>query len=178
MRDTKIMPPLRSHSSRFFALSEASGSMSVSTVGPTRLDKTPYCTPLALPFPVEIRAGTRVHQSITLRLAGTPSSFGEGREEAAQPGVAELTLPPPADPRPPIPGCPCRDLPVVDAQRRSLKTGRPIPERRREQAGKGERMAVNQPAKSREGCSLGGQGLGFLTGSDQSRIQPCVVSTC
>ena len=27
-----------------------------------------YCTPLALPFPVEIKAGTRVHQVITLRL--------------------------------------------------------------------------------------------------------------
>ena len=30
-----------------------------------------YCTPLALPVPVEIQAGTRIRQSVTLRLAGT-----------------------------------------------------------------------------------------------------------
>ncbi len=30
-----------------------------------------YCTPLALPAPVEIQAGTRIRQSVTLRLAGT-----------------------------------------------------------------------------------------------------------
>jgi hypothetical protein len=31
-----------------------------------------YCTPLALPFPVEILAGTRIRQQVTLRLQGTP----------------------------------------------------------------------------------------------------------
>jgi len=31
-----------------------------------------YCTPLALPFPVEVTAGTRIHQQVTLRLQGTP----------------------------------------------------------------------------------------------------------
>ncbi len=29
-----------------------------------------YCTPLVLPFPVEIKAGTRIRQSVTLRLVG------------------------------------------------------------------------------------------------------------
>ena len=29
-----------------------------------------YCTPLALPFPVEVRAGTRIVQSVTLKLEG------------------------------------------------------------------------------------------------------------
>lgn len=61
-----------------------------------------YCTPLALPFPVEIRAGTRVRQSITLRLAGTPTYQGEGCVEVAGPGVTEVTLRPTA-PRLPIP---------------------------------------------------------------------------
>jgi D-apionolactonase len=60
-----------------------------------------YCTPLALPFPVEIRAGTRVHQSVTLRLADAQNRLGN--VEAAQPGVAEVTLPPPAAPRLPMP---------------------------------------------------------------------------
>lgn len=31
-----------------------------------------YCTPLALPFPVEVAAGTRVHQQLQLRLHGQP----------------------------------------------------------------------------------------------------------
>jgi hypothetical protein len=30
-----------------------------------------YCTPLALPFPVEVQAGTRISQSVTLALRGT-----------------------------------------------------------------------------------------------------------
>ncbi len=35
-----------------------------------------YCTPLALPFPVEIKAGTRLHQVITLRLSDHADSGG------------------------------------------------------------------------------------------------------
>lgn len=31
-----------------------------------------YCTPLALPFPVEVAAGTRIHQQLQLRLHGQP----------------------------------------------------------------------------------------------------------
>jgi hypothetical protein len=33
-----------------------------------------YCTPLRLPFPVEIKAGTHVQQRVTLRLVGTAAS--------------------------------------------------------------------------------------------------------
>jgi hypothetical protein len=39
-----------------------------------------YCTPLALPFPVEVQAGTRIRQSVTLHLTGDASS--SRREEA------------------------------------------------------------------------------------------------
>jgi hypothetical protein len=31
-----------------------------------------YCTPLALPFPVTLEAGTKIRQKITLRLLGNP----------------------------------------------------------------------------------------------------------
>jgi hypothetical protein len=34
-----------------------------------------FCTPLRLPFPVEIRAGDRIRQVVTLRLTGAPSSL-------------------------------------------------------------------------------------------------------
>jgi hypothetical protein len=40
-----------------------------------------YCTPLAQPYPVEVTAGTRVEQSVTLRLQGTvpaPTSASAG----------------------------------------------------------------------------------------------------
>jgi len=33
-----------------------------------------YCTPLRLPFPAEIAAGTRVQQSVTLRIPGAPAA--------------------------------------------------------------------------------------------------------
>ncbi len=33
-----------------------------------------YCTPLALPFPVEIEKGTKVSQKVTVRLSGTPAA--------------------------------------------------------------------------------------------------------
>ncbi|MBM4094827.1 MAG: hypothetical protein FJ276_36270, partial [Planctomycetes bacterium] len=62
-----------------------------------------YCTPLAMPFPVEIRAGTRVCQSITLRLVGARASFRESRVEVAEPGAPQVTLPPPTAPRLPMP---------------------------------------------------------------------------
>ncbi|MBI5385431.1 MAG: hypothetical protein HZA90_12200 [Verrucomicrobia bacterium] len=48
-----------------------------------------YCTPLALPFPVEVKAGTRIQQSVTLRLADEASS---SRREEAQMSVE--TAPP------------------------------------------------------------------------------------
>ncbi len=34
-----------------------------------------YCTPLELPFPVRVKAGERVEQTITLRLRGEPAHF-------------------------------------------------------------------------------------------------------
>lgn len=34
-----------------------------------------YCTPLALPFPVEVKAGTRIVQSVTLKLEGKAASI-------------------------------------------------------------------------------------------------------
>ncbi|MCS7259528.1 MAG: hypothetical protein NZ765_01935 [Anaerolineae bacterium] len=34
-----------------------------------------YCTPLALPFPVEVKAGTRIVQSVTLELEGEAASI-------------------------------------------------------------------------------------------------------
>lgn len=34
-----------------------------------------YCTPLELPFPVTIEAGTRIAQTVTLRLSGTPPAI-------------------------------------------------------------------------------------------------------
>jgi hypothetical protein len=46
-----------------------------------------YCTPLALPFPVEIRAGQRVQQRITLRLLGEPPAEVAA---PASPAVAEI----------------------------------------------------------------------------------------
>ncbi|MBX2997968.1 MAG: hypothetical protein KF893_05610 [Caldilineaceae bacterium] len=40
-----------------------------------------YCTPLGLPFPVEIAAGTKVHQAVTLKLHGeAPQSSAMQRE--------------------------------------------------------------------------------------------------
>jgi len=62
-----------------------------------------YCTPLALPFPVEIRAGRRVRQTITLRLAGARTSLGKGCVEVAEPEVAAVTLTLPTAPRLPLP---------------------------------------------------------------------------
>lgn len=52
-----------------------------------------YCTPLALPFPVEIKHGTRPHQSITLRLTGIKN---QASQSIAPPHVANeiaITIP-------------------------------------------------------------------------------------
>ena len=43
-----------------------------------------FCTPLRLPFPVEIKSGTRIHQKIDFRLVGLePKEFSSGRNPAA-----------------------------------------------------------------------------------------------
>jgi len=60
-----------------------------------------YCTPLALPFPVEIAAGTRVRQRVTLRLAGSSAQDRPPRVEVTATRAATVTLTPPA-----APGCP------------------------------------------------------------------------
>jgi hypothetical protein len=54
-----------------------------------------YCTPLALPFPVEVPQGSRVRQAVTLHLTGgstsppTTSNF----KPPAKPAVVTLTIP-------------------------------------------------------------------------------------
>jgi hypothetical protein len=57
-----------------------------------------FCTPLALPYPVEVPAGTRVAQSVTLRLEGQPTSvvaIGTAREEVlVDLGEDTVPLPP------------------------------------------------------------------------------------
>ncbi len=42
-----------------------------------------YCTPLSLPFPVEVKAGTRVQQTVTLRLTGVPRATTAVTESVA-----------------------------------------------------------------------------------------------
>lgn len=41
-----------------------------------------YCTPLALPFPVEVQAGEKIFQSITVRLHGDTSSAGDSSADS------------------------------------------------------------------------------------------------
>lgn len=48
-----------------------------------------YCTPLALPFPVEVEKGTRISQAVTIRLDGTPPPAGDDDG-----GVTVLTVDP------------------------------------------------------------------------------------
>jgi hypothetical protein len=62
-----------------------------------------YCTPLALPFPVKVLAGTQVRQSITLRLRGAKYDRGESRVEAAGPRPDQVTLTLPTASRLPMP---------------------------------------------------------------------------
>jgi len=56
-----------------------------------------YCTPLSLPFPAEVKAGTTISQSVTLRLKGQVS---EGREELPE---SEVRLAVSARPAVPLP---------------------------------------------------------------------------
>jgi hypothetical protein len=53
-----------------------------------------YCTPLSLPFPVEIKQGTKVIQSVQLRLAGTPKplppAWKKPTEVVVQPAVGAI----------------------------------------------------------------------------------------
>lgn len=54
-----------------------------------------YCTPLAVPFPVEVVKGQRIGQSITLRLSGPTSEFYSPRTKASviQPELVTVTIP-------------------------------------------------------------------------------------
>jgi hypothetical protein len=56
-----------------------------------------YCTPLTLPFPAEVKAGTTISQSVTLRLKGR---VPEGREELP---TSEVRLAVSARPAVPLP---------------------------------------------------------------------------
>lgn len=56
-----------------------------------------YCTPLELPFPVDVRQGQEIRQSVTIRLIGKPSSTIRSRapEVVIEPsGGAATKLPP------------------------------------------------------------------------------------
>ena len=44
-----------------------------------------YCTPLALPFPVEVKAGTRIRQSVSLRLRSGPPEEEDGVDSRPSP---------------------------------------------------------------------------------------------
>lgn len=54
-----------------------------------------YCTPLAVPFPIEIAKGQRIRQSVTLRLSGTTGEFYSARTKATviQPELVTVTIP-------------------------------------------------------------------------------------
>jgi D-apionolactonase len=58
-----------------------------------------YSTPLALPFPVEVPADTRIAQSVTLSIMGD----GARAIEALQPDASLLFAPDPTQPRMPLP---------------------------------------------------------------------------
>ena len=51
-----------------------------------------YCTPLALPFPVEVRAGTWIRQAVTLRLSGKSATAVGSRIEVSSPMLEVLSL--------------------------------------------------------------------------------------
>lgn len=61
-----------------------------------------YCTPLARPFPVEIPAGTRIRQQVTLRLRGTSPAI-PGRPVEASSSSATVTLTVPNEGQTPLP---------------------------------------------------------------------------
>jgi D-apionolactonase len=53
-----------------------------------------YCTPLTLPFPVEIKAGTRIRQRVTLRLVGSAVHIGSSPVEItdAEPEAVTVSI--------------------------------------------------------------------------------------
>ena len=57
-----------------------------------------FCTPLRLPYPVEVRQGTKISQSISIRLRESePSSFPvRGLRTSSQPPIMELSIDPSA----------------------------------------------------------------------------------
>lgn len=55
-----------------------------------------YCTPLEIPFPVEVKQGTVVRQAVTIRLKGTPApakATGSGRISMQPSGAKPVPLP-------------------------------------------------------------------------------------
>lgn len=62
-----------------------------------------YGTPLARPFPVEVPAGTRIRQQVTLRLRGTPPAIPGRPVEAVRSSAATLTLTVPNEGQVPLP---------------------------------------------------------------------------
>lgn len=54
-----------------------------------------YCTPLALHFPVEVKAGSRIRQSVTLKLIGSSAGIEPSPVEISSPklDVVELAIP-------------------------------------------------------------------------------------
>jgi len=64
-----------------------------------------YCTPLALPFPVEVRAGNQVQQAVTLRLEGKTTSVTRSEVEITSTPPEVLTLE--------IPNLPIARLPAI-----------------------------------------------------------------
>ncbi len=62
-----------------------------------------YCTPLALPFPVEVREGTRIHQTVTLRVSKKIANGGDASIEVGSPLPEVLTLTIPHSPTTPLP---------------------------------------------------------------------------
>jgi hypothetical protein len=57
-----------------------------------------YCTPLALPFPVEVKQGSRVRQVVTLKLIGDPAKLRAPAIEVISPQSEVLTLTVPHEP--------------------------------------------------------------------------------
>jgi hypothetical protein len=64
-----------------------------------------YCTPLALPFPVEIKAGSRICQAITLKLSGDSARL--------RPPTIEIISPPADAVRLTVPEAPTGRLPSI-----------------------------------------------------------------
>lgn len=62
-----------------------------------------YCTPLAVPFPVEVAAGTRIHQNVTLRLTGAMGSAATSPVELGDASPAPITLTVPETPSMAVP---------------------------------------------------------------------------